>query len=166
MNCAFIFVKPHANTTATQGMVKSKLRDNGVLTVAEGDLDAATIDKDRLIDNHYGAIAAKAVKLKPSELNVPDKGKAAFQKAFGLSWEDALSQGLVYNAAEACEKLGVDGEGLDAKWSQLKRGTNLLKFGGGFYCGQVDGIYVMNGFYMQMVNVLAGSCSPQSAARP
>jgi hypothetical protein len=32
------------------------------------------------IDNHYGAIASKAVKLKPAELNVPEKGQAAFKK--------------------------------------------------------------------------------------
>ena len=26
----------------------------------------------------------------------------------------------------------------------------MIKFGGGFYCGKVEGIYVMNGFYMAM----------------
>lgn len=51
---------------------------------------------------------------------------------------------------DGAEKLGVDAAGLNAKWSKLSRGKDLIKFGGGFYCGKVDGIYVMNGFYMQM----------------
>ena len=93
-----------------------------------------------------GAIAAKAVKLKPCELNVPPKGQAAFQAAFGLSWDEANKKGMVYNAADACKKLGITADDLDKKWGTLKRGTNLLKFGGGFYCGQVDGIFVMNGY--------------------
>ena len=103
-----------------------------------------------LIDTHYGAIAAKAVKLKPSELKPSAKALKDFEAAFGLTWADALKQGLVYNAADACKQLGCDGAGLDAKWSTLTRGQNLIKFGGGFYCGKVEGIYVMNGFYMAM----------------
>ena len=69
---------------------------------------------------------------------------------FGEKWDDVIAAGKVYNAKDGAEKLGVDGAGLDKKWSQLKRGTDLIKFGGGFYCGKVDDIYVMNGFYMQM----------------
>ncbi len=67
----------------------------------EGTLDAETIDKELLIDTHYGAIASKAVKLSPKELNVPDKGKEGFQKMFGISWEDALKSGKVLNAKDA-----------------------------------------------------------------
>ena len=69
---------------------------------------------------------------------------------FGESWESAIAAGKVFNAKDAAEKLGVDAEGLNAKWSKLSRGKDLIKFGGGFYCGKVDGIYVMNGFYMSM----------------
>ena len=96
-----------------------------------------------LIDTHYGAIANRAVKQKPAELVVPAKAKEAFQKAFGLSWEEALAKGLVYNAMDGAKKLGVDGESLGAKWGTLKRGVNMLKFGGGFYCGKVDDIFIM-----------------------
>lgn len=101
-----------------------------------------------LIDNHYGAIAEKAVVLQPSQLSPSPKAIAEFEKTFGLTWSDALAKGIVYNARDACAKLGIDGDGLDKKWSNLKRGTNLIKFGGGFYCGQVDGIFIINGFYM------------------
>lgn len=101
------------------------------------------------IDTHYGAIASKAVKLQPSELNVPDKGKAGFEKMFGESWDSAIAAGKVYNAKDGAAKLGLDSDGLNKKWSKLSRGKDLIKFGGGFYCGKVGDIYVMNGFYMR-----------------
>ena len=56
---------------------------------------------------------------------------AKFQEFFGLSYEDALSQNLVYNAIDACGYLGVDAMGLDALWGNAKK----VKLGGGFYCG-------------------------------
>ena len=92
---------------------------------------------------------------------------------FGESWDAAIAANKVYNAKDAAVKLGIDGAGINDKWSQLKRGENLIKFGGGksktlckhnailetetdryilkgFYCGKIDDIYVMNGFYMSM----------------
>jgi len=159
-NSAFVFIKPHAlkgNPGEVEALVKAKFADCGITVTDEGVYAAETIDEQKFIDNHYGAIASKAVLLKPSELNVPDKGKAAFEKMFGLSWDDAVAQGLVYNAADGAEKLGVDGFGLENKWRGLTRGEDLIKFGGGFYCGKVDDIFVMNGFYMSM---RAAYCSP------
>ena len=69
---------------------------------------------------------------------------------FGESWDDVIAAGKVYNAKDAAEKLGLDAAGINKQWSGLKRGKNLIKFGGGFYCGKVGDIYVMNGFYMSM----------------
>jgi hypothetical protein len=81
---------------------------------------------------------------------VPSKGQEEFEKMFGISWKDALASGNVYNAKQACEKLGCDGLGLEKKWGDLNKKTEMLKFGGGFYCGKVDGLFVLNGFYMSM----------------
>ena len=131
-------------------LVKEKLSGAGISIVSEGAIGHDKIDELQLVDNHYGAIASKAVQLKPRELNVPEKGKRAFAEAFGLTWEDALAKGMVFNAADACGHLGVDAAGLDKKWSTLKRGQDMIKFGGGFYAGQVDGLFVINGFYMSM----------------
>ena len=202
-SAAFVFIKPHAVYPKAIELVKAKFAASGIAVTSEvrahscsryssmqraalkkrlhhlqGTLDWKTIDSKMLIDTHYGAIANRAVKQKPSELVVPEKAKVAFQQAFGLSWDSALSQvkgaaltgpmktyetdqktdgtmpavwlmdlyqGLVYNAVDGCTKLGVDGAGLDKKWSKLKRGADMIKFGGGFYAGKVDGIYVMVG---------------------
>jgi len=152
-NSAFVFIKPHAckgKPGAVEAVVEETFAKNGIRVTSKGEMSAEVIDKNMHIDTHYGAIASKAVKLSPSELNVPDKGKAQFEKMFGEKWEDAVAAGKVYNAKDGAAKLGVDGAGLDTKWAKLSRGKDLIKFGGGFYCGKVDGIYIMNGFYMAM----------------
>jgi len=149
-NRAFVFVKPHAVTENMIALVKEKLAGAAISVVSEGSISAEQIDRNSLIDKHYGAIASKAVQLKPAQLNVPEKGQKEFAEAFGISWQDALDKGMVFNAADACGHLGVDASGLDEKWSQLKRGKTMIKFGGGFYAGQVDGLFVINGFYAAM----------------
>ncbi len=62
----------------------------------------------------------------------------------------SVAAGKVYNAKDGAAKLGLDAEGVNKEWSKLTRGKDLIKFGGGFYCGKVKDIYVMNGFYMSM----------------
>jgi nucleoside diphosphate kinase len=147
-NSAFVFIKPHANTPATQQLVKKTFNQNGIKIVKEGELTGEQIDKGKLIDQHYYAIASKATLLKPQQLPVPaDK----FEKAFGLKWEDALAQGKVFNALDACKKLNIDADELDKAWGPSKK----VKFGGGFYCGLVsipgkEPIYVFNAFFMAM----------------
>ena len=49
----------------------------------------------------------------------------------------ALSDGVVYNAVDACERLGVDGDQMDKLWANAKKSDNLVKFGGGFYAGKI-----------------------------
>ena len=147
-NSAFVFVKPHANTKKVQNIVKSNFEKKGIKIIKEGELTGEQIDKDMLIDQHYYAIASKATLLKPKDLPVP---AALFEKEFGLSWNKALADGIVYNALDACKYLDCTSEQLDAVWAKSKK----VKFGGGFYCGYVEypgkkGIYVFNAFFMQM----------------
>jgi len=147
---AFVFIKPHAVTDQVKYLMELKLRSSGITVVSEGSIAAEKIDSDQLIDTHYGAIAAKAVKLTPDALTVQPKAQEAFQKVFGLTWADAVKSGNVYNAMDACKKLGITTGELGSRWSTLKNGVDLLKFGGGFYCAQIDDIFVINGFYMNM----------------
>ena len=55
-NSAFVFVKPHANTPAVQSLVREKLVAAGCVILSEVDIDGKTIDKNKLIDQHYYAI--------------------------------------------------------------------------------------------------------------
>ena len=152
MNAAFVFIKPHAVTDKVKELVKSGLQKKGVEIVKEGSLKGSVIDEKKLIDQHYYAIASKATIMKPEELNVPaDK----FQSQFGLSWDEALKSGKVFNAMDGCKHLGIDADQMGVVWTKAKDAKKLVKFGGGFYCGlvEVEGkepVYIFNGFFMAM----------------
>ena len=146
-NSAFVFVKPAANTEATQALVKHVFSDNKISIKSEGSIGGGTIDAKKLIDQHYYAIASKATLTKPKDLPVPaDK----FLAKFGVEWQQALDDDLVFNAADACTKFETDADGLNDKWQAAKDAGTMVKFGGGFYCAKVEDIYVFNGFFMTM----------------
>lgn len=151
-----MFVKPHAAVSdQVIELVRGKFDEHGIAVLAEGSLEAQEIDEKLLIDTHYGAIANRAVRQQPNELAVTDQAKAAFEACFGLAWDEALAQGLVLNATGAAERLGVDALGLERAWRVLQRDVDLVKFGGGFYCGKLsdaagDSFYAINAFYLNM----------------
>lgn len=149
-NRAFVFIKPHAVTDKVRHLVHQKLADAGITVLAKGSIAAEEIDKKQLIDTHYGAIAAKAVKQKPEELHVQPEALVSFKSTFGIDWYDALDKQLVYNAADAARKLKIDFDALSEKWKKLQKDVSMLKFGGGFYVGKLGSIFVINGFYMDM----------------
>lgn len=149
LNSAFVFVKPHANTAATQKLVKAKLVDAGFEILSEHDIDAEAIDKKRLIDHHYYSIASKATILPASDIPVPTD---RFLSEFGESWETVVRENRAVNAKDACEKFNCTGNELNEAWAQAKK---VVKFGGGFYCGLVSvrqqpALYVFNAFFMSM----------------
>eukprot|EP00443_Scrippsiella_acuminata_P048683 CAMPEP_0115330522 /NCGR_PEP_ID=MMETSP0270-20121206/85816_1 /TAXON_ID=71861 /ORGANISM="Scrippsiella trochoidea, Strain CCMP3099" /LENGTH=514 /DNA_ID=CAMNT_0002751231 /DNA_START=46 /DNA_END=1590 /DNA_ORIENTATION=- len=147
---AFVFIKPHAMTEEVKQFVREHLASVGIFVQSEGMIPAEDIDQHALIDTHYGAIAAKAVKERPANLTVQPKAQEEFEQLFGLSWEEALQQDMVFNAIEGAEALGISTEELGARWGALQKGVDLLKFGGGFYCGKVENVFIINGFYLGM----------------
>mmetsp|Transcript_2718 Transcript_2718/g.5972 ORF Transcript_2718/g.5972 Transcript_2718/m.5972 type:complete len:343 (+) Transcript_2718:133-1161(+) len=153
-NSAFVFVKPHANTEATQNMVREKLLSEGIKILSESDIDGATIDEKKLIDQHYYAIASKATILGADKIPVPED---KFEETFGEKWSEVLKEGRAANAMQACEKFGCTAAELNAAWQEAK----VVKFGGGFYCGLVSvkgqtPLYVFNAFFMSMRSKFVG----------
>eukprot|EP00444_Apocalathium_aciculiferum_P051237 CAMPEP_0183516848 /NCGR_PEP_ID=MMETSP0371-20130417/14483_1 /TAXON_ID=268820 /ORGANISM="Peridinium aciculiferum, Strain PAER-2" /LENGTH=401 /DNA_ID=CAMNT_0025714643 /DNA_START=70 /DNA_END=1275 /DNA_ORIENTATION=+ len=151
-NSAFVFIKPHAVTDAVKDLVKETFGKNGITITKEGSMEAEEIDKFKKIDKHYYAIASKATILTPDKLAIP---KDKFQEKFGLEWDDVLKDGKALNAMDACKEFDVDSDALDKMWAACKKAGDLVKFGGGFYCGKLekDGkgpFYVFNGFFMSM----------------
>jgi len=134
---AFVFVKPHAVTPATKALTKNKLAASGISIYKEGSISGTEIEQKKLIDNHYYAIACKASLSKPAELNPPAKAQEAFAKKFGITWKQALADGIVYNAVDGCKRLGIDGDTMNETWASAKKSGNLVKFGGGFYAGKI-----------------------------
>jgi nucleoside diphosphate kinase len=152
-NRAFVFIKPHALTPKVKSLVQETLQAKGVTISIESQIDGSVIDKHMLIDKHYYSIASKATLLTPDKLNVP---KDKFRNTFSLDWDEALKSGNVLNAKDTCERLAVDADTLGKMWNDAKSAGKLVKFGGGFYCAQLDtdkgAIYVLNGFFMSMRN--------------
>lgn len=154
LNSAFVFLKPHANTPATQELVSQKLRDAGIEILSEIDIDGLTIDEKKLIDKHYYAIASKATLLPAKQIPVPTE---KFQESFGESWETVLKEERACNAMEATKRFKCTPDELNAAWNQAK----VVKFGGGFYCGLVSmndkpGLYIFNAFFMSMRGKFVG----------
>lgn len=154
-NTAFVFIKPHAVTEDAKKMVSEGLKAKGMTIMTEGELTAKQIDEGMLIDQHYYAIASKATLLKPHQLNVPEE---KFKGKFGIGWQEALGKGIVLNAKDACDELGLNAAEINTEWAKAKKANKLIKFGGGFYCGLIDTVpgkkpvYVFNGFFMNMRN--------------
>jgi len=151
-NSAFVFVKPHAVTPPTIELVKSKLEGAGLTILSEGDISSEDIDTKKLVDQHYYAIASKATITPPAELAVPED---KFLEFFGESWADVLSSGRAMTALDACKTLGLSGAEMDEQWGAAKGAGEIIKLGGGFYCGRLkkaDGsaVYTFNAFYMSM----------------
>jgi hypothetical protein len=73
-----------------------------------------------------------------------------FQKAFNESWEKVLKENRACNALDACERFKCNAAALNDAWGK----ANVVKFGGGFYCGLVTvngmSLYVFNAFFMTM----------------
>jgi hypothetical protein len=98
-NSAFVFVKPSANTKATQALVRETLQKAGCTIRSEQSITGQTIDQNQLIDQHYYAIASKATLFTPKDIPVPvDK----FQQYFHESWETVLREDRTCNALDAC----------------------------------------------------------------
>lgn len=135
INSAFIFIKPHANTLKTQSLVSDLLLSKGFNIVKEGEITAEDIDSKKLIDNHYYAIASKATLLEPKDLPVP---RDQFQQFFGISYDDALNENIVYNALQAAQYLELNSIELEKVWRLAKDKT--IKFGGGFYAAKIENI--------------------------
>jgi len=149
-NHGFLMLKPHANTAASRACLKQLLSQKHIQVIEEGEITATEIRERGLIDVHYGSVAEKALQQQPSDMHVPTEAEKEFEECFGISWEDALKQDRVCNAVEAQSRLGWTSQELGTHWDTLKMGVGKVKFGGGFYCGRLQDIFVINGFYMAM----------------
>jgi nucleoside diphosphate kinase len=138
-NRAVVFIKPHAcvDGDPVAKLVRDRFADEGIHIASEGDISSMDIDEKKLIDKHYGAIAAKASLLTPDQTNPSGKAKEAFGMAFDLHWDEALEHGLVKNAVDACKHLEITGSEMSDRWDRAKAEGKIIKFGGGFYCAKL-----------------------------
>lgn len=148
-NAAFTFLKPHcAGNKKVIDYVEKQFAAKGLVVKAHGEIQAAVIDKKKLVDKHYAALARIGTTENPQELFVSAEGKENFLKEFGLSWEDALKQGLLFSGMVAMKKLKIKAAELEKRWRTVK----ACKLGGGFYAAKFEKekMILLNGFYPAM----------------
>ena len=150
MNTALVFIKPHAVNDKVVALAKDFLSAAGCAVVQEGVLTAEAIGAKGIIDDHYAALAANAVKLKPRELLVGDKNKAAFKEAFGADWDGAAADGAtVLNLADFRSKHpAMSVLEIEKRW----RAGKTVKLAPGTYVSllEEEKVMVVNGFYGSM----------------
>ena len=150
MNTALVFIKPHAVNEKVVGLAKDFPNSKGCSVVREGMLSAEAIGQRGIIDDHYAALAANAVKLKPNELLVGDKNKAAFKDAFGKDWDASASDGTsVLNLADFRARWpDMSVLEIEARW----RAGKTVKLAPGTYVSllEEEKVMVVNGFYGSM----------------
>jgi hypothetical protein len=155
-NSAFFYFKPGANSPSTIEFVRDWLTSAGFMITEEGDVASSVIEKGNIVDKQFADIGKRAYTKKPSELTLPASAYIRFQKKFGMSWSDAIHEGIVFNAADAASALEVHYEELNRAWMLAMEKGQVVMFERGFYCGLLDSIpgkgsvFCINGFFMQM----------------
>lgn len=163
MNEGLFFIKPYAVTEGVKDFVRDYLTKHSFRILGEGSIPAEVIAEKNLIDQHYYSLSTKAMVLKPKDLHVVDK--KPIQDMYGVAWEDMLDEGKVFNAVDACVKLGVRDDTLESEWVKARIANKVLRLGVGFHLAPIemegkDPIYVINGFYMTMKKrfLIPGTC--------
>jgi nucleoside diphosphate kinase len=155
-NCAFVYLKPHANCSRMKKYLRDFLVGKGFKLTLEGSFDGQKMLSGAVVDKQFSDVARRAMLLKPHELSLPSSSYIRFQKKFGLSWSDAVEDGLLYNAADIIEKMGVSADALCLAWLDSVSNGKMVKLGRGFYCSLIDtipdkpAVFCINGFYAAM----------------
>lgn len=146
LNSPLAFIKPHAaHVQGIEFWLHRVISERGITILGRKIIEGPEIEARGLIDKHYAQIARTATTPDPSTLVLMPTARTAFQKAFGLSWEEALSKGKVMGGLTAVKYLGITAGQLMSLWAESK----AAKIAPGFYVAFFPhhSIYVLNGFY-------------------
>lgn len=148
VNTAFAFIKPHAINRYVSGLVEATFRENRIEIVNEGEIFSDEIAAKGLIDRHYNTIAKYAMQVDPKHITISEAAQQKFRSVYAVSWNEAVSSGMVLNAVDACGALGsIDATELNRRWCTY---VNRVKLAPGLYVTEFvdEGFYVINGFYL------------------
>ena len=145
-NRALVFIKPHAITDRFNQFVETFLKDHHISLSEPCRIGAQEVKRKEIVDRHYFAIARTAVFSKPADYSLGLPARRIFEEAFGISWDDALRKGRIFNSVDAQKRLGgISGIELNELWQQSRQ----VKMAPGLYAGHFTGddFYCINGFY-------------------
>jgi len=117
--------------------------------VRSGEWTGPELKEQGIVEKHYGALAQRALFEDPAGLELDEAAKQKFETTFGTKWMDALAAGKICNLTEALKRLGTMNEIQIATAWRAGGSTKLLP---GTYVAKVEDLFVINGFYGDMVS--------------
>lgn len=136
-NQCFLFIQPQVATQQIKDFVTRCLVESNIKIVHQGSLDAAVIEEKKIIDNHYHAISKKACLYQPKDLRPLHRKKEVFFQLFGVSWESALENNLIFNAMDACKRFEIDNHQMSTIWNVAEERKQVITFSSDFKCAKV-----------------------------
>lgn len=157
INLAFIFIEPQANNEAVRDLVVSTIFENLVefnvenCIKAEYDISSAVDGFERLVDSHFGEVAAYAVHRPIEKVKIPRK---KFHEKFGETYLQVKKEKRLHNALKGLVECGCTPDQMYDAWQEAESLGKILRVSDHILCGNLvlnqRNVYIINGFYMSV----------------
>lgn len=156
-NHALLIIEPRVASEAVRNLAMSKLRQQGVTVRMSGEIPAHLVVSRSLVDKHFGATAARAVRAFDDSNSggdlprlVPlEDGLEAFRRSFGEPWAQAVADRRVLSAVEAAERLGITAAEMARSWEEARGASAVVRLDCHTSVTRMGETYVVNGFYLE-----------------
>jgi hypothetical protein len=136
LNKGFLFLKPPANTLLTQSFVYDHLLTHGFQVSDQRILSGS--DLMSRYNAFTAPIAHKALVLSPAELEISLDHQELFEAKYGISWREAIAQGLLHNAQSAGDFLQLTTRDLYDLWTHASRTNSVLQLAPDCWVGLLE----------------------------
>lgn len=158
VNQAVVFTKPvhHLGTDLTPSMLDGRARsffeDKGFRVVSSRKITGPELAERDVIKQHYLMYSKAACSVTVSGLHVSDEGMAAFESAFGKTWDHEVSTGRVITTATLLKEKGINVHQLFDLWNAQFAARKTAKIQDGLLMAFLDELdcYCINAFYPAM----------------
>lgn len=158
VNQAVVFTKPvhHLGTDLTPSMLDERARsffeEKGFSVVSSRKVTGPELAERDVIKQHYLMYSRAACAVSVSDLNISDEGKAAFESAFGRTWEHEVSAGRIITTATLLKEKGINVHQLFDLWIAQFAARKTAKIQDGLLMAFLEELdcYCINAFYSAM----------------
>jgi len=158
VNQAVVFTKPvhHLGTDLTPSLLDERSRsffeDKGFTVVSSRVVTGSELAEHDVIKQHYLMYSKSACAASISDLNVSDDGRAAFESAFGKTWDHEVATGRVITTATLLKEKGINVHQLFDLWNEQFTTRKTVKIQDGLLMAYLEELdcYCMNAFYPAM----------------
>ena len=156
MNQAVLFTKPlhHLGLSLTpeelDRRTRAFLEEAGFSLVLSTSLTGTDLADRDTIREHYRMYSRAACVETADELQLSEPGKARFESAFGISWQDGA--GKVFGSPELQQRKGISSHELYLLWNEEFSNGRTAKLQAGVILARLDNLdcYCINAFYPSM----------------